>query len=73
MDAQEKKEFVAQILDYIIYDIYNKIDTGSIPESWDGRQLRQLIVDKFKFEDLKKLMTKEEIRDYENRVATFNI
>lgn len=73
MNAQEQKEFVADILNCIKNDIYAKIDTDAIPESWDGRHLRLLICDKFKHEEITTYMTQKEKRDYQNYAFVYNL
>lgn len=45
MDKNYKKELISNFLDSIKSDIIKKIDTGDIPENWDGIELKELVKD----------------------------
>ena len=45
MNAKEKKIFVSKLLDSVNEKLNSAIDSGKIPEEWDGFELRQLISD----------------------------
>jgi len=54
-------------------DIVGKIGSGTIPEHWDGVQLRQYITDKVKERcDAGRFMTPKDYSDYLNTVYHMN-
>ena len=47
MNKKEQKQFVRELMDDVLLDIYQKIDDNKIPEGWDGIELRWLLRERF--------------------------
>ena len=47
MTRTEQTKFVAELTQSILEDVYSAIDSGELPEEWDGIELRQYLADKF--------------------------
>jgi hypothetical protein len=47
MNSTEQKQFVIELSNNITKKILENINTGKIPEDWDGTELRWLLADKF--------------------------
>ncbi len=58
MDAKEQKRLLKDILHNIERDMIGKIDTGKIPENWDGIELREYIADQAKWHKMEKRRAK---------------
>ena len=54
MKKAEQKKFVKNLTTSIAEDICQSIDKNKIPENWDGWELRNLIAEKFNFENMLK-------------------
>jgi len=74
MTKKNKIRFVENLTGSIKSKIISKIESGKIPDSWNGFELRQLLADKFTSESW--LMPNKKMkrrRDYENTVIINNI
>jgi hypothetical protein len=43
MNADEKKQFVKELVEQLAETIIRDIETGKVPEDWDGIELRWLL------------------------------
>ena len=73
MTRPEQMKFVCDMTLSVTQEIASKIDSGAIPEHWDGVQLRQYITDKVKERcDAGRFMTPKDYSDYLNTVYHMN-
>ncbi len=49
MNRQEQHKFVAALCNNIRNEVLAKINNGTVPEEWDGAELRQYIADRTAF------------------------
>ena len=69
MTRAEQITFVCDMTLSVTQEIAGKIDSGAIPEHWDGVQLRQYITDKVRDRcDAKRFMTSGDYAKYINIV-----
>ena len=69
MTRAEQITFVCDMTLSVTQEIASKIDSGAIPEHWDGVQLRQYITDKVRDRcDAKRFMTPGDYSNYINIV-----
>lgn len=47
MTRDDQKKFVTSLCDSIKDEVIKKIESGKIPENWDGMEFRQLLKDNF--------------------------
>ena len=74
MTRAEQITFVCDMTLSITQEIASKIDSGAIPEHWDGVQLRQYITDKVRQRcDAYRFMTSADLLKYNNEMITFNL
>lgn len=75
MTTEEKKEFVRLLTDNIARSICNKIDDGSIPDDWNGGELRSILAMHFNDEITPAMRDRRSKRykDFQNTVLTNNI
>lgn len=59
MDAKTQKALLKSILHNIEIDMIGKIESGKIPETWDGMELREYIADQAKWHKMEKRRAKE--------------
>jgi len=74
MTKNDQLDFMNELTDNVIEEIFNKIIDNKIPESWDGIELRWYLADKFKdciFDEYKKSSKRK--REYENTVLIENL
>jgi hypothetical protein len=70
MNKQEQKQFINDMLVTLEESIIKNIDR--IPEEWDGRELRQYLVDKA--EELNYMpMDRQRKKDYANDIMIYNL
>ena len=74
MTRPEQMKFVCDMTLSVTQEIASKIDSGVIPEHWDGVQLRQYITDKVRQRcDAYRFMTSADLLKYNNEMITFNL
>lgn len=74
MTRNEQITFVCDMTLAVTQEIASKIDSGVIPEHWDGVQLRQYITDKVRQRcDAYRFMTSADLLKYNNEMITFNL
>lgn len=75
MNASEKIDFIQGLTASIASELIDKVNAGSIPEGWDGHELRQLLADKFAFETTRIFGNKRSgrVRNYHNTVIVNNL
>lgn len=71
MKTEDKIQFVNDLLDGIKASILSKV--ASMPEEWDGHEIRQYIVDRTIEQAVFATMPPKRMRDYRNEVATRNL
>lgn len=71
MNREEKKKFVRDLLDSHQEDILAQIDSGNIPEEWDGIELRELIAEKADLDRCS--VSRSRRRAYKNTVIVNNL
>lgn len=64
MTTTEKIEFISSLTSAIAEDLIDKVDT--LPEEWDGIELRELLADKFDAERIQ--MNRKRKSDFRNFV-----
>ncbi len=70
MDAGDKKLFIKNLCDSIRDELISKIP--SMPDEWDGIELRQLLAKKFEAECWSTMQPKR-LRAFRNEVLTRNL
>ncbi len=73
MDKDEQKKFVRELSETIVSDICGQIDRGSIPEEWDGIELRHLLKYRHHQSALMTKNFKSRIRKMNNVIITNNL
>ncbi len=73
MTGKEKIDFVHSLCDNVKIEICSKIDSGRIPDNWDGTELRELLKDNFKKESIFRDKREKRYQDYKNTVLVNNI
>lgn len=74
MTRPEQMKFVCDMTLSVTQEIASKIDSGVIPEHWDGVQLRAYITDKVRQRcDAYRFMTSADLLKYNNEMITFNL
>jgi len=73
MNKIEKKEFVSTLMNRLKDEILNKIEDGSIPEEWNGHELRMLIRDKAAQVVCKETVSRTVVKNYNNDILVRNI
>lgn len=74
MTRPEQMKFVCDMTLSVTQEIASKIDSGAIPEHWDGVQLRAYITDKVRQRcDAYRFMTSADLLKYNNEMITFNL
>jgi len=73
MTTAEKVQFVQELVDAVQQEVLQKILTGSVPEEWDGIELRQYLADKFGQCVLKGTMKRRRRIAYNNTMLTTNL
>ena len=71
MTRTEQRKFVRSLAITIAEKVVSKIESGRIPEEWDGFELRQLLADKFAHESFKMDNTRK--KEYNNTVLVNNL
>jgi hypothetical protein len=71
MDTQDKLEFVESIVSRVLAEIQADIQTGKIPESWDGIELRWLLAERMN--GITYTGSKKRKADYNNTVIINNL
>jgi hypothetical protein len=69
MDANEKKQFVEELLGNIAGRMNQLIDSGKIPDEWDGVEIRWWIADNF----ANTYGSKKRKAEYNNVILTNNL
>ena len=72
MTREEQKHFIQDLTSNVTTRLVEAIETGKIPASWDGHQLRQLLADSYKSVVWIKMSTKD-MKEYRNVVLTHNL
>lgn len=73
MKNYEQSMFVNEMIERIRADILVKITIGTIPESWDGVELRQYIAERFNECIMKETLTGKRKREYKNTKLINNL
>lgn len=71
MTRHEQLIFISDLTENLRKDIQRKINSGAIPENWDGFELRQLLADKAAESTVN--MTRTRKRNYHNTVIVNNL
>lgn len=64
MNKNEQKKFTRAIVKHAAESVIRDIESGKIPEAWDGIELRELLADRIKWHN----MEKRRAREYRNTV-----
>jgi len=72
MKSKEQIQFVTDLTNAVRDKIIKQIETGKIPETWDGIELRWLLRDKFEAQTSSRVDKKRK-REYNNTVLVENI
>ncbi len=76
MNRNEQEIFIRNLTSAIANELIEKIHSGSIPEQWDGAELREILAEKFTHETRSDLLSKPRGRrwkDYQNTIIVNNI
>lgn len=73
MKHEDQKKFVNDLISSIRDEIYAEIDTGKVPEAWDGIELRWLLKNKFAAVVWKNIGSIRRKRDFNNHCLTVGI
>ena len=71
MNSNEKVTFVNSLVESVRADIERKITDGSVPEDWDGHELRCYIARRFQLQVYP--MDRKRSRDYVNTLTVSNL
>jgi hypothetical protein len=66
MQTSEKIIFIRELIGNVQKDILSQV--GKMPDSWDGIELRRYIADKFEEANIKRTMTPQRKREYNNTI-----
>ena len=69
MKPKEQKALVKSLCDGVAKNLCAQIDSGKIPEDWDGLELRQLLSDSLRWRD----MDRARKQKYNNTVLINNL
>jgi hypothetical protein len=70
MNQEEKREFIAQLIECVSKSVLSKV--SEMPEEWDGYELRWYLRDKF--QDISyRPSTAQRKREYKNTVLVKNL
>jgi hypothetical protein len=72
MNKDNQKEFVCSLTKTILTDINESIESDSIPENWDGHELRRYLAYKFKSAVIGD-MSKNRIKGFNNTILINNL
>lgn len=71
MQREQQIELVTAICNHIRNDLIHRIETGKVPETWDGHELREWLADTFQFERTNVMRTNRKRRkDFKNDCLT---
>jgi len=76
MTTDEQKAFVRELAEHITAEMCKQIDSGKVPEDWDGHELRQWMQDKAKeanYSDRLKNHRAGRYQSYRNTVIINNL
>lgn len=73
MSKQEKKQFVISLMSNIQEFIVGKIESGTVPEHWDGHELRQYVTDTVGEKSVFSPMKGKRMREYRNDLMVNDI
>lgn len=73
MTKREQKRFVQELMTSIKVETMEKINTGKIPETWDGIELRQFLADKFADAVARWQLLGKRKMDYEQAIIERNL
>jgi len=75
MNKKEQIRFIKNLTGSIASELISKIESGRVPENWDGIELRKLLSDKFESESDRCFKNKRSRRykDYNNIVIINNL
>lgn len=71
MTKRERAHFVRELCGNVTKDILAKV--GSMPDDWNGIELRQYIADKFRDCVISGMMDRRRLREYRNAVLVENL
>jgi hypothetical protein len=76
MNRDQQEIFIKNLTSAIADELIEKIHSGSIPEQWDGIELREILAEKFSHETRSDLLFKprgKRWKDYQNTIIVNNI
>lgn len=74
MERSQQLKIATDLIESLKSDVLGKLEGGLIPESWDGVELRQFIVDKANETLIFGTgMTRKRLREYRNDVVVRNL
>ena len=69
MNKGDQIRIVRQLSRAVTLKVVLDIQTGNVPEGWDGHELRKLLADRFTAE-ITNAMSGKRLADYRNTIAT---
>ena len=75
MTKTEKITFIQNITSSVAAELIDKVESGAVPEDWDGHELRQLLADKFAHEvsSLMRETRSKRVKAYRSTVIVNNL
>jgi len=73
MNKQEQKSFINALCQNVENEIWLRADKGEFPETWDGKELRQYIAEKYASCVIKGTLSGKRLKDYKNYVLVNNL
>jgi hypothetical protein len=71
MTKKEKEIFINELIKNVKRGILEKID--SIPENWDGMELRMLVSDHFQVAVFRRVLSRSRLVSYKNDILVRNL
>jgi hypothetical protein len=73
MDRETQLKFLHELSERVVEEIQLKIESGKIPEQWDGFELRTYMAECFQRQTDRFLLTGKRKREYTNIVIVKNL
>lgn len=76
MNRNEQEIFIRNLTSSIVNELIDKVQSGVIPDNWDGVELREILAEKFQHETRSDLLSKprgKRWKDYRNEILIRNI
>jgi hypothetical protein len=73
MTRQQQRDFLMVLTDDVLNEIDDKLRNGTIPENWEGPELRAYVALKFTEQQMSHILTGVRLQQYGNDILTLNL